>query len=144
MCLGRRQFNLDLAVGCVRECHTRRDWQGATKLRANARKEEQRGQARTGHHSFALTHVLFALKVSRMQADAFGQYGYAGGVAPRHSRLPTLNSVSKPSAAKMAAAIACTSVIDIFFAIVSPRKTAGTFASIMPNVVPVTTEIRSV
>ena len=40
---------------------------------------------------------------------------------------------------KIAAAMACTSGSDTFFAIVSPSSTAGTFASIMPSVVPPTT-----
>ena len=48
------------------------------------------------------------------------------------NRRPTLNSVSTPNRAKMTAAMR------------SPSSTAGTFASIMPKVVPVTTANKSV
>jgi len=62
--------------------------------------------------------------------------------APQNNR-PTLNSASIPRTAKMPAAMLWTSCIDTFLAILSPRKTAGTLASIMPMVVPATTAIRS-
>ncbi|MFM2066200.1 MAG: hypothetical protein RLZZ584_1109 [Pseudomonadota bacterium] len=67
-----------------------------------------------------------------------------GTPSPGQNRWPMLNSVSTPSSAKMAAAMACTSFIDSLRAMASPRKTAGTLASIMPSVVPATTATRSV
>ncbi len=65
-------------------------------------------------------------------------------VRASQKNLPTLNSVRTPRMAKITAAIPCTSGIETFFAILSPRNTAGTFASIIPNVVPSTTCTMSV
>ena len=66
-------FNLDSAVGCARECRTRRDWQGVTTPRANARKEEQRGQARRVRCSRA--HSVLTQTVNRAEAKIVNVHG---------------------------------------------------------------------
>lgn len=55
------------------------------------------------------------------------------------SNRSTLNRVSKPMIAKIPAATEWTAFIGTFAASLSPTKTAGTSASNMPKVVPMTT-----
>jgi hypothetical protein len=54
-------------------------------------------------------------------------------------RAPAPASVAIPRTAKITAATACTKRTGIRFAMRSPSTTAGTFATIMPSVVPATT-----
>ncbi len=82
----------------------------------------------------------------RGRAEIIGGIRRAGGL-PRPVRRevracdqrPTPNSASTPSTTNSTAAMPCTSLVGRRCAKRSPSRIAGTFASIMPNVVPATT-----
>jgi hypothetical protein len=101
-------------------------WRGMRSARASTRR---------GGHGPTPTCTTFLDRLRTLPASRIW------GLLPRQipSFAPAPRSAATPRAAKIAAAMECTSFIGILVASLSPTNTTGTSANRMPSVVPTTT-----